>query len=294
MTITTQCDDRRSMVRMISEHLSTPATYLRTPTYAFQIGELLVNRDGSITGEPEALNQLLPFLRDNGFASEDVELETPQDEEDTMDKQPTTAPRSNDRYCMDISFEITDWTISQLTNLMRMLCSKQYIIRKMLRTDDLHIARDFVEELSKTPPESPADFEARVTQAAENGLLQGMNLTASAFTLATPYSEAEPQNWTFHSDLIDRILKQAKGATRVRLAIDEPENEKYAARAFLLRLGYGGADQKAARSFFLDHLQGYAAFREDAGMQAHKEKLAAKRQAARQADLKAEGGDTHD
>ena len=50
MTLRTHPEDRRGMVRVLSERLQTPAIYLRTPTYAFRIGELSINRDGSITG----------------------------------------------------------------------------------------------------------------------------------------------------------------------------------------------------------------------------------------------------
>ena len=54
MTLSTHPEDRREMVRALSERLQTPAIYLRTPTYAFRIGKLTVNRDGSIASE--ALN----------------------------------------------------------------------------------------------------------------------------------------------------------------------------------------------------------------------------------------------
>ena len=50
ITIATQCDDRKAMVRRLSERLQTPAVYLYTPTYAFRIGEITVNRDASVSG----------------------------------------------------------------------------------------------------------------------------------------------------------------------------------------------------------------------------------------------------
>ena len=59
MTLSTHPEDRREMVRALSERLQTPAIYLRTPTYAFRIGKLTVNRDGSIASEDEALLEKL-------------------------------------------------------------------------------------------------------------------------------------------------------------------------------------------------------------------------------------------
>ena len=43
MTIITNTTDRKQMVREISEYLGISAVYLRTPTYAFQIGKFKVN-----------------------------------------------------------------------------------------------------------------------------------------------------------------------------------------------------------------------------------------------------------
>ena len=68
MTIITNTTDRKQMVREISEHLGIPAVYLRTPTYAFQIGKLTVNRDASISAEETAdLDAIRPFLIDKGY-----------------------------------------------------------------------------------------------------------------------------------------------------------------------------------------------------------------------------------
>ena len=72
MTLRTHPEDRRGMVRVLSERLQTPAIYLRTPTYAFRIGELSINRDGSITGEDESLlESLRPLLIERGWLEEE-------------------------------------------------------------------------------------------------------------------------------------------------------------------------------------------------------------------------------
>ena len=69
MTIATQCEDRREMVRKLSEFLSQPAIYLRAPTYAFRIGGITVNRDASVSGAPDHLTPVARFLLDNGYIS---------------------------------------------------------------------------------------------------------------------------------------------------------------------------------------------------------------------------------
>ena len=51
MNIATTCTDRKTLARGLAEHLGCSCEYLRTPTYAFQVGRLLVERDSSISGE---------------------------------------------------------------------------------------------------------------------------------------------------------------------------------------------------------------------------------------------------
>ena len=71
MTLQTTPADRREMVQAISERLNSPAVYLRTPTYAYRIGGLTVERDGSIDSDDEALLETLrPMLIERGWLTD--------------------------------------------------------------------------------------------------------------------------------------------------------------------------------------------------------------------------------
>ena len=61
MTLQTNPAERREMVQAISERLGSPAVYLRTPTCAYRIGGLTVERDGSIISDDDALLEALRF-----------------------------------------------------------------------------------------------------------------------------------------------------------------------------------------------------------------------------------------
>jgi len=60
--------ERRALVEAISEILNTPATYLKIPTYAYQIGGFHVSKTGLVTGEYD-LN-LFVGLAERGFEPE--------------------------------------------------------------------------------------------------------------------------------------------------------------------------------------------------------------------------------
>ena len=58
----------KRQVQAISERLNSPAVYLRAPTYAYRIGGLRVERDGSIVSDDEALRETLrPMLIERGW-----------------------------------------------------------------------------------------------------------------------------------------------------------------------------------------------------------------------------------
>jgi hypothetical protein len=61
----------------------------------------------------------------------------------------------------------------------------------------------------------------------------------------------------------------SKEAKRVTATAKEVENEKYAFRCFLLRLGFIGAEYKKDRKILLQNLSGSAAFRD--GKKSHEE-----------------------
>ena len=69
MTITTNTTDRKALAKAIADELGTTATYLRAPTYAYQIGDYIVDRSGNIQGDD--FGALHAFLLRNGYVSED-------------------------------------------------------------------------------------------------------------------------------------------------------------------------------------------------------------------------------
>ena len=79
-----------------------------------------------------------------------------------------------------------------------------------------------------------------------------------------------------YCELLDGVLRSAKAAKRVSITPHvDPESEKYRANSWLVRMGFVGAAHKELRHTLTAHLNGYAAFKSAAGMQAHREKYAA-------------------
>ena len=73
MTITTHTNDRKALAKAIAEELGTTAVYMRTPTYAYQIGDFTLDRYGNLIGED--FSPLNDFLWRNGFIGDETETE---------------------------------------------------------------------------------------------------------------------------------------------------------------------------------------------------------------------------
>lgn len=256
MTIQTQCTDRRELVRRLSSCLQTPAVYMRVPTCAYRIGEITVERDGSITGDEEILTRIKPFLLKCGYVEAD-------------------------QAHMAFSASLSDWTVPQMINLIRLLCSRQQLIRKMIKTEDFLIEPSFVQAISDNQPSDHNDLEARLLSAINAECIRNMTISNSVIHIRlnkdVPSDAAE--------EFFTRLLAMAKRSLRVRLSTHEPESEKYAAHGFLMQLGLNGSGYKELRHTLTAHLNGYAAFKSEVEMQAHKARQAQVRRCRREASL---------
>ncbi len=117
------------------------------------------------------------------------------------------------------------FTDTALENLQKLIKSKKSLIKKAFETDDLPI--EITEEMVSFPWFNETDGD-----------------TVKAYT-----------------QFIEAFCKMAKEAKRV-LSKEKPiENEKYAFRCFLLRLGFIGPEYSQSRKILLKSLKGSSAFK---------------------------------
>ena len=275
MTVTTNTTDRKALAKALADKLGTTAKYMGPPTFGYQVGDYIVDRDGNIEGEDfEALRE---FLQSIGcFPEEETEPAGEQTEPETE------TPDSGAQDQVSISVPADDLTPTQMKNLIFTLFTKQYLIGKMTGGDLLNIPDNLIARLMENTPENMEDFKALLDAAKEDGLT-GFEFAEGKVTLTYAAHQDEPERNMVYAMLTARILKAAKEATRVFPERQEPENEKYFARAWLLRIGYNGADSKAERNLLLTHLKGHSAFPNDEAAEKHKTKYAEIRKEKRQA-----------
>ena len=279
MIIETHVSDRKALAKAIADELSVPARYMGMPSCGYQVGAYTIDRRGNIVGED--FRPLQGFLLRNGYITQPLASES-----SPADSEAQTGSEDEPER-MYISVPAPDMTVVQLRNLVYLLYSKQALISRMTRSEFLHVPDILIERLKEHLPETVEEFIELLDDARALEELDGFDFHDGKLTMSFSFAPTEPERWTTYAGLITRLLEAAKGAHFFIANKKAVENEKYLARAFLLRLGYVGNDSKAERHLLLDHLSGSSAFPTQEAARKHSEKYAAIRAEQRLAKAEA-------
>lgn len=233
MTIYYRAENRKPLVQAVSEFTGEAAVYMRTPTYAYQIGGFTVTREGNLEAgdetESREIEGLMEFLAAKGFASEEIPVTAAQDAEgeETVEEEPAepeTEPQGAD-VGLTVALPGEGFTDTALENLQKLVDSKASLIKRALGVDALPI------EITKEQVSFPW------------------------------FVEADGDSAKAYTHFITALCDMAKNQKRITAKEKNAENEKYAFRCFLLRLGFIGEEYKADRKILLKNLSGSSAFK---------------------------------
>lgn len=296
MNIKTICTDRKAMTHEMAAHLGTSAEYLGTPSCAFRVGSLKVERDGSITGERADLEAVASWLMEQGYIQEPIPAEDipeagqqpePEQSEADMDSE---AHGDHGIVAQCVSLPLTGFTPDSLKKLIRTLYARQSLIRAMTQSNGIAIAHELITTLQSEALTEMPILERVLRESIESGFMKGVDLENECLSVQFSFDEEHPTRWQHYAELLLAIAEKAKTAKRVNTTLLEPADGemKYFCRGFLLQLGLGGAEHKELRGVLLNHLHGFAAFRTTEKMDAHKQKYAELRRQLRELDSEAQ------
>ena len=255
---------RKELVQAISRELETEAKYCGAPGFAYEVGGLRIDRDGMVSGpdnrgliaDLEGLYSLIPAAAAYDTAgvsattSDESDLEPRYTEEElglglhrrdpigedgmqaddvpeTVGEPDETAGAEDESYGLTVSLPREGCSSEALDNLKRLIASKASLIKKALGLTEL-----------------PVEVDEKV--------------------ISFPWYNVKPSpeaiNATSH--LIGKLAAFAK-LHRVNSKHDEQvENEKFAFRCFLIRLGFVGSEYKQIRATLLKNMTGNGAFKD--------------------------------
>lgn len=258
--IMTNVESRKNVVKALAEHLGETAVYVGPPSFAYQIGNITVDREGKIILEDESREaEITAVLTECGFLGNGAR-EADAEESYT-----------------GIRIPMDSMEPQGIVNLMNMLHAKQYLINKAVGQEGFSVSDILTTDLETGTFQNAGEVIAFIGSHESSNTGVVFTEDAILFT-GFPYTE-EPAALKAYMELAAKMVQSAGTQKRISPKPTIEENEKYYMRAWLVRLGLGGRDAKEERAFLLGRLKGHTAFRTPAA----EEKWKANRKAARKA-----------
>ena len=215
-------DSKKRLVKLISSHLGLESKYLGVPSCAYRIGGYTVNKDGSLSWEEDD-ERTVGLLEALKAEGFSAAEDDEATEEEVLVEEEMEEEAEVNRLC--ISFPKSMYDGRTLENLKTLVQAKGALMKKAFRTDSLEIVED--DE-----------------------------------TVSFPWFELiDSDHFNAYTQFITAITKMAREQKRILGKEREVENDKYAFRCFLLRLGFIGDEYKLTRKILLENLEGSAAFK---------------------------------
>lgn len=219
---------RKELVKIIADTTGARAEYKFMPTCNYEIDYFTVTKDGTLLfddrADSEEVERVLEAIAAAGFECEPQDCGEQPSREETKEaaESADTAPQGEP---VGLTVEIPLGKVA-VGNLTKLLDAKGNVIRKALGITDLRIEV----------------LDDRV---------------------AFPWFRElpDPDAVKAYTHFISALCEMSRNAKRVTVTEKPVDNEKYAFRCFLLRLGFIGSEYKAERKILLRNLSGSSAFK---------------------------------
>ena len=227
--------ERKALVQAMGEILEVKPKYLGMPTAAYQVDYFHIDKTGAVEfddrADSEEIENLLERLAERGIVAAPAETAqeggTAEESADAENKaeEPETEAQGAD-LGLTVAMPRDSFTDAALENLRKLVDAKGSLIKKALAVDSLPIETD------------------------------GEKVSFPWFA-----EGQDSESVKAYTHFIAAICDMARNQKRITAKEKPADNEKYAFRCFLLRLGFIGAEYKVERKILLKNLSGSSAFK---------------------------------
>ena len=221
----TNGQSRKQLAQAIAEYMECDVKYLGAPTFAYEVDYFTVNKSGDIVFDGRADTEEIEGLID--FLVYKDFIVSASYEEETENEETESGIDGVEGIAVQLPAD--EITPAALDNLYKLINSKAELIKKAVGCDSVNI-----------------------------------NLTEDG-RLEFPWfaRESTPEEVQTYMLFVTSLVETAKAQKRVTAKQKEVENEKFAFRCFLLKLGFIGDEYKLARKILLKNFEGSSAFKSD-------------------------------
>lgn len=213
---------RKELVQLISHFTGCEAKYKGAPSFAYEVDYFTIDRDGALSFDDRADSEVIERLLEMLYDNGFEAEALPEADEEKPEEDSTEVEITG----LAIQIPMADFTETSLKNVFALVEAKGNLIKKALEVDELPI-----------------------------------NLIDDSLDFPWFKAESTPEEVKAYMDFVTALCNFAKNQTRVTATARDVENEKYAFRCFLLRLGFIGEEYKQTRKILLRNMEGSSAFK---------------------------------
>ncbi len=224
--------ERKALVQAMGEILEVKPKYLGMPTAAYQVDYFHIDKTGAVEfddrADSEEIENLLERLAERGIIATPAETvqEGGTEEETAEPENPAEELETEPQLGLTVAMPRDSFTDAALENLQKLVDAKGSLIKKALAVESLSIETD------------------------------GEKVSFPWFA-----EGQDSESVKAYTHFIAALCDMARNQKRITAKEKPTDNEKYAFRCFLLRLGFIGTEYKGERKILLKNLSGSSAFK---------------------------------
>ena len=263
-----QKEERKAMVGIVGKAVSEKPVYCGAPTFSYKIGAFEITKDGSLCfddGADEAtVARVRTTLSEAGFMSEGWENEA-SCADTTADEPSRTEAATSETPCEDTAQNDSTPTETAMDTPTFTETANVPTPTEAAETDEdslsISLPRSLFTETALQNLDALLLSKGRLIRHAFDIKEATYTLTNDRIIFAWLRGTITDETAKAYAEFISKLCLMARTQKRVTAKEKIVDNEKYAFRCFLLRLGMIGNAYKVSRKILMQNLTGSSAFK---------------------------------
>ena len=266
-----QKKERKAMVGIVSKVLDIKPVYCGAPSFSYKIGAFEITKDGILcfddATDEATVARVRTALHEAGFMSEDGENKASC--ADTGEDKPIQTEAAEDELAAVETAEIEpsqteaveDNVPVQVETPAEVIAMEEAVAATDEDSLSISLPRTLFTETALQNLDALLLSKGRLIRHAFDIREATYTLTDDRITFAWLHGTVTDETAKAYAEFISKLCQMARTQKRVTAKEKIVDNEKYAFRCFLLRLGMIGSAYKESRKILLQNLIGSSAFK---------------------------------
>ena len=275
-----QKEERKAMVAAVSKVLGEKPAYCGAPSFSYKVGTFEITKDGSLcfddATDEAMVARVRTALREAGFTSEDGENEAscgdtganePIQTESTVEEPTAVDAAEIESSRTETAPDEPTVVETEADEQIQMETPKEASPAEETETEpdedslSISLSRSLFTETALQNLDALLLSKGRLIRHAFDIREATYTLTDDRITFAWLHGTITDETAKAYAEFISMLCLMARTQKRVTAKEKIVDNEKYAFRCFLLRLGMIGSAYKESRKILLQNLIGSSAFK---------------------------------